>query len=84
MLVAGLLVGRAPCRWGREVRVGQFAVRHRAGYVAREQHELVVQPEFERRELAAIYVARGLSPNSPTKVARQLMADDALGAHIKG
>ena len=29
---------------------------------ARERAELAVQPEFERRELAAIYVARGLTP----------------------
>ena len=37
--------------------------------VARERAELAAQPEFERRELAAIYVARGLTPELATQVA---------------
>jgi VIT1/CCC1 family predicted Fe2+/Mn2+ transporter len=51
--------------------------------VARERDELAVQPEFEKRELAAIYVARGLTPELATQVAQQLMAHDALGAHSR-
>ena len=50
---------------------------------ARERDELAVQPEFERRELAAIYVARGLTPEFAEQVAQQLMAHDALGAHLR-
>jgi VIT1/CCC1 family predicted Fe2+/Mn2+ transporter len=51
--------------------------------VARERDELAGQPEFERRELAEIYVARGLTPELATQVAQQLMAHDALGAHSR-
>jgi VIT1/CCC1 family predicted Fe2+/Mn2+ transporter len=51
--------------------------------VARERDELAVQPEFEKRELAAIYVARGLTPQLATEVADQLMAHDALSTHLR-
>jgi VIT1/CCC1 family predicted Fe2+/Mn2+ transporter len=51
--------------------------------VARERGELATQPEFERRELAAIYVARGLTPTLAAQVADQLTAHDALGAHSR-
>ena len=51
--------------------------------LARERHELVSQPEFEREELAKIYVERGLDPNLAGEVARQLMLKDALGAHAR-
>ena len=37
----------------------------------------------ERQELAAIYVARGLTRELATQVAQQLMAHDALGAHSR-
>lgn len=43
--------------------------------------ELATQPEFEREELAQIYVGRGASPAH--QVADQLMAKDALGAHAR-
>jgi vacuolar iron transporter family protein len=38
---------------------------------------------FEKRELAAIYVARGLAPELAMQVAEQLTAHDALGAHSR-
>jgi vacuolar iron transporter family protein len=44
---------------------------------------LAMAPEAEARELAAIYVARGLQPGLAQEVARQLMAHDALGAHAR-
>jgi VIT1/CCC1 family predicted Fe2+/Mn2+ transporter len=37
----------------------------------------------EHRELAAIYVGRGLDPTLAGAVAEQLMAHDALGAHAR-
>jgi len=37
----------------------------------------------ERRELAAIYVQRGLDPALAQEVAVQLMAHDAMGAHAR-
>ena len=51
--------------------------------LARERKELTDQPEFERRELAAIYVARGLTPGLAAEVAEQLMTHDALEAHAR-
>jgi VIT1/CCC1 family predicted Fe2+/Mn2+ transporter len=51
--------------------------------LARERAELATQPEFERQELANIYVQRGLDADLALKVADQLMAKDALGAHAR-
>jgi len=47
----------------------------------RERVELKTNDEGEHKELAAIYVARGLDPSLAKQVARQLMAHDAIGAH---
>jgi vacuolar iron transporter family protein len=47
----------------------------------RERKELKANDQGEHREPAAIYVARGLDPSLAKKVAQQLMAHDALGAH---
>ena len=38
---------------------------------------------YERNELAAIYVKRGLDSTLANQVAEQLMAKDALGAHAR-
>ena len=68
----------------RRVRLGQLAGRHRArrpGDRARASSPPI--PTFEREELAAIYVARGLDPALARQVAEQLMAHDALGAHAR-
>ena len=51
--------------------------------VARERGELATQPEFEKHELAGIYVSRGLTPQLALQVADQLTAHDALGAHMR-
>ncbi len=51
--------------------------------LARERAELATQPEFEREELAQIYIGRGVSPDLAHQVADQLMAKDALGAHAR-
>jgi VIT1/CCC1 family predicted Fe2+/Mn2+ transporter len=48
-----------------------------------ERAELKTDNEGEHRELAAIYVKRGLDPALARKVAEQLMAHDALGAHAR-
>jgi len=45
--------------------------------------ELEEEPESERRELAAIYRARGVDAETALKVADQLTAHDALGAHMR-
>ena len=48
-----------------------------------ERAELKTDNAGEHKELAAIYVARGLDPKLAKQVAAQLMADDALGAHAR-
>ncbi|MFN7150155.1 MAG: VIT1/CCC1 transporter family protein [Microthrixaceae bacterium] len=45
--------------------------------------ELAADPEGETAELTSIYEARGLTPDLAGEVARQLMATDALGAHLR-
>ena len=45
----------------------------------RERKELATDHDFEREELAAIYVTRGLDSSLARQVADQLMAHDALG-----
>ena len=80
--VAGLVAGAMSMAAGEFVSVSSQADTERAD-VARERDELATQPELEMRELAAIYVARGLTPGLATQVAQQLMAHDALGAHSR-
>lgn len=80
--VAGLVAGAMSMAAGEYVSVSSQADTERAD-VARERDELATQPEFEKRELAEIYVARGLTPELAGLVARQLMAHDALGAHSR-
>jgi VIT1/CCC1 family predicted Fe2+/Mn2+ transporter len=46
-----------------------------------ERMELKEDDKGEHKELAAIYIARGLDPSLAAQVAQQLMAHDALGAH---
>jgi VIT1/CCC1 family predicted Fe2+/Mn2+ transporter len=48
-----------------------------------ERAELKADDQGEHKELAAIYVARGLDPSLAKQVAQQLMARDALGAHAR-
>jgi VIT1/CCC1 family predicted Fe2+/Mn2+ transporter len=49
----------------------------------RERKELATDNVFEQKELASIYVARGLEPELARQVAVQLMAHDALEAHAR-
>ncbi len=51
--------------------------------LGREKDELKADPEAEINELRDIYVARGLTPELATEVARQLTSSDALGAHAR-
>ena len=80
--VAGLVAGAMSMAAGEYVSVSSQADTEGAD-VARERVELAEQPEFERQELAAIYVARGLTRELATQVAEQLTAHDALGAHAR-
>ncbi len=48
-----------------------------------ERVELQAHPETEKRELAEIYVKRGLDDDLAGRVADALTASDALGAHAR-
>jgi len=80
--VAGLVAGAMSMAAGEYVSVHSQADTEKAD-LARECTEIEQNPPAERRELAAIYVARGLEPDLAGQVATQLMAHDALGAHAR-
>lgn len=80
--VAGLVAGAMSMAAGEYVSVSSQSDTEAAD-IARERKELVDQPEFEREELAQIYVQRGLEVGLARQVADQLMAKDALGAHAR-
>ena len=80
--VAGLVAGAMSMAAGEYVSVHSQADTEKAD-LSREQAELQTDPAAEQRELAAIYVARGLQPPLAQQVAEQLMTHDALGAHAR-
>ncbi len=79
---AALVAGAMSMAAGEYVSVHSQADTERAD-LARESAELEAAPEAERRELAMIYVGRGLDPALAAQVAEQLMHHDALGAHAR-
>jgi VIT1/CCC1 family predicted Fe2+/Mn2+ transporter len=80
--VAGLVAGAMSMAAGEYVSVHSQADAEQAD-LERERRELETDDHGERRELAAIYVARGIEPALAVKVADQLTAHDALGAHAR-
>jgi vacuolar iron transporter family protein len=80
--VAGWVGGAMSMAAGEYVSVSSQFDTERAD-LARESRELKQDPAFEREELAQIYVQRGLELPFARKVAQQLMAKDALGAHAR-
>lgn len=80
--VAGLVAGAMSMAAGEYVSVSSQSDTEKAD-LARERASLASNVEFERDELARIYVNRGLEPALATEVAEQLMAHDALGAHAR-
>jgi VIT1/CCC1 family predicted Fe2+/Mn2+ transporter len=80
--VAGLVAGALSMAAGEYVSVSSQADTEQAE-LKRERAELAAQPTAEEDELAGIYVGRGLEQTLARTVARQLMANDALGAHAR-
>ena len=80
--VAGLVAGAMSMAAGEYVSVRSQADTEAAD-LARERAELAADVGAEERELASIYVKRGLEPGIARQVALQLMAKDALGAHAR-
>ncbi|MBW8300280.1 MAG: VIT family protein [Hydrogenophaga sp.] len=78
--IAGLVAGAMSMAAGEYVSVSSQSDTEQAD-LGRERKELEIQPEFEREELAQIYVARGVAPELARQIADQLMAKDALAAH---
>ena len=80
--VAGLVAGAMSMAAGEYVSVSSQSDTERAD-LARERKELSDNIEYEKEELAQIYVKRGLELPLARQVAQQLMAKDALTAHAR-
>ena len=80
--VAGLVAGAMSMAAGEYVSVHSQADTEKAD-IERERTELKIDDDGEHKELAAIYEGRGLDPVLAKQVAEQLMAHDALGAHVR-
>ena len=79
---AGLVAGAVSMAAGEYVSVKSQAETEKAE-LEREMTELKADDAGEHRELTQIYIGRGVDPSLATKVAEQLMAHDALGAHAR-
>jgi VIT1/CCC1 family predicted Fe2+/Mn2+ transporter len=80
--VAGPVAGAMSMAAGEYVSVSSQSDTEHAD-LARERKELSESPEFEREELAEIYVKRGVDKALALQVAQQLMAKDAISAHAR-
>jgi VIT1/CCC1 family predicted Fe2+/Mn2+ transporter len=80
--LAGLVAGAMAMAAGEYVSVSSQADTEQAD-LAIERKGLQIDDEGEHRELAAIYVRRGLNADLAREVANQLMSYDALGAHAR-
>ncbi|MBV9923377.1 MAG: VIT family protein [Pseudonocardia sp.] len=79
--VAGLVAGAVSMALGEYVSVSsQRDAQH--SVLAQERRELAEDPDNELVELAGLYQAKGLSAETARRVAEELTAHDALGAHL--
>lgn len=80
--IAGLAAGAMSMATGEYVSVHSQADTEKA---ALDEERLEIQQDYqsEHRELAAIYVGRGLDYSLAQVVAEKLMAHDAIGAHAR-
>jgi VIT1/CCC1 family predicted Fe2+/Mn2+ transporter len=80
--VAALVAGAMSMAAGEYVSVSSQADAEDAD-LAQEKRELARMPDAERKELARIYVGRGVEPALADEVAQELMRKDALEAHAR-
>ena len=80
--IAGMVAGAMSMAAGEYVSVSSQADTEKAD-LEREKLELATDVESECKELANIYRERGLDKELAARVAEQLMAHDALGAHAR-
>lgn len=79
--VAGLVGGAISMALGEYVSVSSQSDSERA-LIAKEKRELAEMPAEELEELAGIYQAKGLRPETARQVALELTAHDAVAAHL--
>ena len=80
--LAGLVAGAMSMAAGEFVSVSSQADTENAD-LNRERKELETDYQHEKKELASIYVARGLTQELANQVSHHLMEHDALGAHAR-
>jgi VIT1/CCC1 family predicted Fe2+/Mn2+ transporter len=80
--IAALVGGAISMALGEYVSVSSQSDSQRA-LIEKERRELEDMPEEELAELTAIYAAKGLSAETASRVAIELTAHDALGAHLE-
>lgn len=80
--LAALVAGALSMAVGEYVSVASQRDAEEA-YIARERRELREHPADQLEELAAAYIARGVSPTTAHTVARELTERDALKAHLQ-
>ena len=80
--VAGLVSGAMSMAAGEYVSVSSQSDTESADLL-RERKELATEPESELKELAGIYIGRGLTPELAHQVATQLTEHDAFAAHAR-
>lgn len=80
--LAGLVAGALSMAAGEYVSVSSQSDIETAD-LKREIQELETMPELELKELAGIYIKRGLDEQLALQVARQLTSHNALEAHAK-
>ena len=80
--VAAVVGGAISMALGEYVSVAS-ARDSQTALIAKERRELAETPEQELAELAGIYQAKGLTPQTAQRVAEELTAHDALGAHLE-
>lgn len=79
--VAGLVGGAISMALGEYVSVSSQSDSERA-LIEKEKRELREMPEEELDELAGLYEAKGLQPETARQVAIELTAHDAVAAHL--
>ena len=80
--VAGLAAGAMSMAAGEFISVSAQRDSEQAD-IEREKQALKAMPKEELEELTAIYEERGLSHETAVLVARELMQEDALSAHLR-
>ncbi len=79
--LAGLAAGAVSMALGEYVSVSSQRDTEKA-LVEKERAELKDMPEQELEELTSLYRAKGVSEETARRVAEELTAHDALGAHL--